>query len=75
MMDQQFANDTRDERWSQALVACVEAAENGQAWDRQALLSCYPEFAAELAAFLHHRDQIERWLAPLRLRARRPPEL
>jgi hypothetical protein len=68
-MNEQPDNEIRDERWSQALAACLEAAENGQEVDRERLFSCYPEFAAELAAFLDHRDQVARWLAPLRARA------
>jgi serine/threonine-protein kinase len=60
----------RERRWGEVLVACLEALESGQAPDRQALLARHPEFAAELEAFLAHREHLVRVAAPLRQAAR-----
>ena len=59
-------DDWQEQRWDEALAACLEVAENGTVSDREAILARYPEFAAELAEFLARREQIERWAAPLR---------
>jgi WD40 repeat protein/tRNA A-37 threonylcarbamoyl transferase component Bud32 len=55
----------------EVLVAYVEAAERGEAPDRQELLARHPEFAAELAEFCADRDRIEHLAGPLRALA--PP--
>jgi serine/threonine-protein kinase len=58
--------DGREERWGEALAACLEAVENSGETDRAALLAGHPEFADELAAFFARRDRVERLVAPLR---------
>src|SRR5271157_3915582 len=54
----------REQRFEEALAACVEALEAGRGGDRAALLARYPEFAAELAEFFADRDRIDRLAAP-----------
>jgi len=63
-MIREYSDAAQEERWGDALAACLEAAEHGA--DRQALLAGYPEFAAELAEFLDRREHVERLAAPLR---------
>jgi serine/threonine protein kinase len=57
---------SREQQLQEVLVACVEAAEKGQAVDRQELLARYPEFASELAEFFAGRERIEQLAEPLR---------
>jgi serine/threonine protein kinase len=54
----------REQRFQEALAACIEASEAGRGGDRAALLACYPEFASELAEFLADRDRLARLAAP-----------
>jgi hypothetical protein len=63
-MIREYSDAAQEERWGDALAACLEAAEHGA--DRQALLAGYPEFAADLAEFLDRRERVERLAAPLR---------
>src|SRR5947208_2743496 len=49
----------REQRLEAILVAYLEAVEHGQASSREELLGRHPEFAAELAAFLDNRRQID----------------
>ena len=56
----------REERLAIVLVACLEAIDNGQPVDREALLERHPEFAAELNKFLDDQGQVDRLAAPLR---------
>ncbi|GEM_PF-4723545 len=56
----------REQRLQEALVACIETAENGRAEDRDMLLARYPEFAAELRDFFAGRSNVERLAQPLR---------
>src|SRR5579884_3858574 len=56
----------REQRLQEALVACLEAVEAGQAPDRADLLARYPECAAELDEFLAGREQVDRVAAPYR---------
>jgi WD40 repeat protein len=53
----------REQRFEEALAACVEALEAGRD-DRADLLARYPEFAHELAEFFADRDRIDRLAAP-----------
>jgi serine/threonine protein kinase/Flp pilus assembly protein TadD len=52
-----------DDRWSEALAASLEAADNSA---REAVLARYAEFASRLADFYARRARVERWAAPLR---------
>src|SRR4051794_14504622 len=54
----------REQRFEEALAACVEALEAGQGGDRAALLARFPEFAQELAEFCTDRDRIDRLAVP-----------
>ena len=56
----------RDARLAEMLLTCLEAADCGQAPDREELLARYPELADELADFLAGQDNVERLAAPLR---------
>jgi serine/threonine protein kinase len=56
----------REQRLSAVLVTCLEAMDNGQPLDRQALLARHPEFAAELIRFFEDQGQVDRLAAPLR---------
>src|SRR5207245_2740632 len=62
------ANDgsaEREQRFEEALAACVEALEAGRGGDRAALLARYPEVAQDLAEFFADRDRIDRLAEPL----------
>jgi serine/threonine protein kinase/Tfp pilus assembly protein PilF len=52
----------RDERFSEILVACVEAVEKGEAPEE--VIAHYPAFAPELQRFFATRDQLERLAIP-----------
>jgi len=54
----------REQRFEEALAACVEALEAGRGADRAALLARFPEFAQELAEFFADRDRIDHLAAP-----------
>ncbi len=54
----------REQRFGEAVAACIEAMEAGHDVDRAALLARYPEFAAELAEFFADRDRIDRLAVP-----------
>src|SRR5947209_19036506 len=54
----------REQRFEEALAACVEALQAGRGVDRAALLARYPEFAHELAEFFADRDRIDRLAVP-----------
>src|SRR5262249_57688754 len=56
----------REQRLQEALAACLEAAETGEAEDRERLLARYPEFAAELAELWANHALMERYASPLR---------
>ncbi len=55
----------REQRFQEALSACIEALEAEGGVDRAALLARYPEFATELTEFFADRDRIERLAIPL----------
>jgi WD40 repeat protein/tRNA A-37 threonylcarbamoyl transferase component Bud32 len=63
----------REQRLQMVLVTCIEAAEAGQALDREALLARYPEFATELGEFFAGRAGLERLAKPLRASATATP--
>lgn len=54
------------DRLDDILLGYVEAAERGEAPDRERLLAAYPEFAAELTEFFAGHDRMEDIAAPLR---------
>src|SRR5437773_1253067 len=56
----------RDEQWGEVLVACLNAIDEGEASDRQALLAQYPNFVGELEEFFVEHDYFGRLAAPLR---------
>lgn len=55
-----------EQRFQEALVAAVEAAESGEAARRDAVLARYPEFTTELREFFAERSNVERLAQPLR---------
>jgi WD40 repeat protein len=65
MTTENSAADERQQRWGEALVACLKALEGSPNVDRQALVAAHPEFAEELAEFFAQRDHIQRLAAPL----------
>jgi serine/threonine protein kinase/Flp pilus assembly protein TadD len=66
MIANQSALTEREQQLGQIVFACVQALEEGQVLDREALLARYPDWAAELSAFFAGREQIDRLAAPLR---------
>jgi WD40 repeat protein len=56
----------RDQRFSEVLVACLEAVDNKNGPGIGQLLAQHPEFAAEIEQFLAAEEQVDRWAAPLR---------
>jgi hypothetical protein len=65
MPSQSTDTGEREQRWGQALVACLEAMENGLSPDRQGLLARYPEFVSELEEFFAQRDHVGQAIVPL----------
>src|SRR5437868_14866126 len=61
---------TSPESLDAVLAALLEMSEQGQAADRKAWISRYPQFAADLEEFFTSREHIEPWAAPLRSVAR-----
>jgi WD40 repeat protein/tRNA A-37 threonylcarbamoyl transferase component Bud32 len=55
---------------SAVLTELLEVLEQGQAPDRKAWTSRYPQFAAELEEYFASREHLEPWAAPLRSVAR-----
>jgi WD40 repeat protein len=62
----------REQRFEQALAACVELLESEGTVDRAALLDRFPEFAGELAEFLADRDRVDRLAIPPTLETSSP---
>jgi WD40 repeat protein/serine/threonine protein kinase/tetratricopeptide (TPR) repeat protein len=57
----------RERRLDEIVTAYLKAAEAGQAPDREKLLECYPELAAELRLFFADQDALEPIATPLRM--------
>jgi serine/threonine protein kinase len=57
----------RERRLDEIITAYLKAAEAGQAPDREKLLECYPELAAELRLFFADQDALEPIATPLRM--------
>src|SRR4051794_2667904 len=55
-----------EERLCEVLAAYFEAAQAGQAPEREAWLARHPDLAADLVAFLEEQDQLLRVTEPLR---------
>src|SRR5260370_10865346 len=55
----------REQRFQEALVACLDGADAGGTTMREELRARYPEFAAELAEFFANREHLDRLAAPL----------
>src|SRR5262245_119917 len=56
----------RETRLAEVLLTCLDAADRGQALDREALLARYPELANELEEILAGQDRVEGVIRPLR---------
>jgi serine/threonine protein kinase len=63
------ADQDREVRLNDVLLAYVEALEAGRAPDRREFLAAHPDLRAELADFLDGRDEVERLAAPFRATA------
>ncbi len=66
MMADSNAFSTREQRFQAVLAGFYEAGEKGRQPDRQELLDCHPEIAAELAEFFAIQEQIHRMAEPFR---------
>jgi serine/threonine-protein kinase len=60
----------RETRLAEVLLTCLEAADRGQALDREALLARYPDLADELEEVLAGQDRVECVTGPLRQMSR-----
>jgi WD40 repeat protein len=63
-LDPAFSFD-REQRVNEVIAAYLEAADAGQAPDRQDFLAAHADLAAELEAFFADREQFQRLAAPL----------
>jgi len=66
MVQESIASSDRDGKVNEIISAYLEAVDAGQAIDRQEWLRRYPEFAAELEAFLADYEHVDRLAEPLR---------
>jgi len=66
MGDGPSGSTDRDRRVNEIITAYLEAVDAGQTPDRQEWLRQYPEFAAELEAFLADYEHVDRMAEPLR---------
>src|SRR5438132_12475139 len=64
-MNTESSLSAREQRVNEAIAAYLEAAEAGNAPDRQSFIAAHPEIAAELEAFFADRDHFERLAQPL----------
>ncbi|HEV3448096.1 MAG TPA: serine/threonine-protein kinase, partial [Gemmataceae bacterium] len=66
MMPEPVQTSPAEESLSAVLTELLEMLEQGQAPDRNAWTSRYPQFAAELEEFFTSHEHFEPWAAPLR---------
>ncbi|MGA2258143.1 MAG: serine/threonine-protein kinase, partial [Thermoguttaceae bacterium] len=66
MVQESSASSDRDGQVNEIISAYLEAVDAGQAIDRQEWLRRYPEFAAELEAFLADYEHVDRLAEALR---------
>jgi WD40 repeat protein len=66
MCDASEVPTAREQRLNEIMAAYFEAAEAGQAPDRDEILALHPELAAELRAFFADHDRLNRLAQPLR---------
>ncbi len=78
MLQKSSDSSDRERQVKEIIIAYLDAVDAGQKPDRQEWLQQYPEFAAELEAFLANYDWADRVAEPLRhfaaLVAPAPPE-
>src|SRR5262245_47574053 len=66
-MDTDSANSSeREHRLDEAVAGYLRALASGSAPDRQEVLARHPDLAPDLAGFFDDRDQVDRWIEPLR---------
>src|SRR5262245_37733806 len=66
MTDETQAPTPSDLSLDDVLAEYIAREEAGRPVDRQALLTRYPQYAAELREFFDNRDQMQRLAAPIR---------
>jgi len=66
MIDGPSGSSDRDRQVNEIITAYLQAVDAGQTPDRQEWLRQYPEFAAELQAFLADYERVDRMAEPLR---------
>jgi hypothetical protein len=65
-MNETSIDSGREQRFQEALVACLDRVEAGMPLTQEELSSRYPEFAAELSEFVANREHLDQLAAPLR---------
>ncbi len=66
MVQDSSGSSDRDRQVNEIISTYLEAVDAGQTPDRQEWLRRYPEFAAELEAFLADYEHVDRMAEPLR---------
>jgi serine/threonine protein kinase len=66
MANEPSGSSDRDRQVNEIITTYLEAVDAGQAPDRQEWLRRYPQFAAELEAFLADYERVDRMAEPLR---------
>ncbi|MGO9112123.1 MAG: WD40 repeat domain-containing serine/threonine protein kinase, partial [Thermoguttaceae bacterium] len=74
MIQESSDSSDRDREVDEIISAYLEAVDVGRTLDRQEWLRRYPEFAAELEAFLADYEHVDRMAEPLRPASPLPPE-